>query len=220
MQIIKIPSNQGALEKKKGIELAPDIIVKKLKNYYLKESGLLPVLNIDKVVIDKNNLEETNNAIYKKVSSLEIPSILVGGDHSITYSAFRAFAEKYSNPGEDPPSNPFDAYYADAADGVYIVEGGNLPPAVGITLPEKGKIHFRGRPVLKTLFGNTILVGKTTISAYAEDDSGIEKVVFHIDGKIVKTDIQEPFEYTFRKISIISKSFRSISLFLIDSPNT
>ena len=33
------------------------------------------------------------------MSNLDIPAILVGGDHSMTYSAFKAFSKKHANPG-------------------------------------------------------------------------------------------------------------------------
>ncbi|MBU0757811.1 MAG: arginase family protein [Nanoarchaeota archaeon] len=99
MKIIKIGSNAGGLSKKDGVELAPDAICKELPDFYLKESGLMPIFDIDEVKIDNANIDETNAKIEKKVFGLDVPAILVGGDHSITYSAFKAFAKKYQNPG-------------------------------------------------------------------------------------------------------------------------
>ncbi len=98
MKIIKIPSNQGGLEKKKGVELAPSIIYEHVKDFYLKESGLLPVLTTEDVEIKKNNIEETNAVIQNLVSNLDSPAILIGGDHSITYPAFRGISS-HKNPG-------------------------------------------------------------------------------------------------------------------------
>ena len=47
---------------------------------------------------------------------------------------------------------------------------------------------------------NTILIGKTTVAAYASDDSKVEKVEFYIDEMLKKTVTQGPYEYTFRKM--------------------
>lgn len=105
-------------------------------------------------------------------------------------------------------SGDFDAYYADAASGTTVVPGGNLPPTVGIKLPEAGKLHILGRPIMKTLFRNTILIGKTTITANAEDDSSIEKVEFYIDGKLKSTDTEEPYSYSFRKVKLLKRVVR------------
>ncbi|MBN2422892.1 arginase family protein [Candidatus Woesearchaeota archaeon] len=99
MLIIKIPSNSGALKKKHGIELAPDLIVKKLKDYYLSESNLLPIFDIEEVKVNNENIEETNKSIYKKIFSLDRPALIIGGDHSLTYAAFKAFSRNYKNPG-------------------------------------------------------------------------------------------------------------------------
>ena len=45
MKVIKVPLNVGGLSKKKGVEKAPDEIVKNLKNFYLKENGIFPFFN-------------------------------------------------------------------------------------------------------------------------------------------------------------------------------
>lgn len=114
--------------------------------------------------------------------------------------------EKYSYPQDN--LNKFNAYYADNADATRVLPGGNLPPTVGISSPEKGKIHLFGRPLFSTLFQNTILIGKTTIEATAEDDKSVEKVEFYIDDELVKTTVEEPYEYSFRKTGIIKHLFR------------
>ena len=127
-------------------------------------------------------------------------------------------SNKYSNPDSDPKTKPFDAYYADACDGTSIVEGGNLPPEIGISSPISGKIYVRGRqtPGILSLIkyrrsnsslNNTFLFGKMTIIAQAEDaDSGIEKVEFYINDELVKTIESEPYEWTWKKFSIGKKT--------------
>ena len=58
------------------------------------------------------------------------------------------------------------------------------------------------------MFKNTILIGKTTITANAEDDSSIEKVEFYIDGKLKATDTEAPYEYSFRKVKLLKRFVR------------
>ena len=120
--------------------------------------------------------------------------------------------KQYSNP---PEGNEFDAYYADAANATVLIQGGNLPPTVGMSLPESGMLHIFGKPILKTLFSRTILVGKTTITAAADDDIGIEKVEFYIDGQLKSTDNQAPYEYTFNKVKLLKRFIRQHTLKII-----
>jgi hypothetical protein len=115
----------------------------------------------------------------------------------------------------DPPNNeyPFDAYYTDAVEGSELIEGGNLPPTVGLILPEMGMLHFLGKPIIELrLHKNTVLIGKTKIVANAEDDSGVEKVEFYIDGNLVGQDSQEPFEFSFRKVKLLKRFIRKYTI--------
>ncbi|MBW2971191.1 arginase family protein [Candidatus Woesearchaeota archaeon] len=99
MKIIKCPAING-LGKTKGCELAPDAIIKILKqNYQLSESGRLLQYTVEQIPTDNSNPEQSNKNIHEfLLDNNEIPVIL-GGDHSITYPAFRAFAKKFQNPG-------------------------------------------------------------------------------------------------------------------------
>ncbi|MFH2021467.1 MAG: arginase family protein [archaeon] len=99
MKIVKIPLNAGALSKKSGQEKSPDKIIDNLKNFFLKESGVLPFHTIEELKLDNSDLEGCHDAIYKKVSEMSSPAILVGGDHSLTYPAFKAFSKMHENPG-------------------------------------------------------------------------------------------------------------------------
>jgi PKD repeat protein len=117
---------------------------------------------------------------------------------------------KYSKP---PDEHPFDAYYADATNATRVVEGGDLPPEVGITFPQPGKIYRRGRPFFEAIFGNltlrnAILLGPTTIIIYAKDDTGVERVELQIQGPFRTfnaTFYEEPYEWTWRKLAIGGK---------------
>ncbi|MBW2990945.1 arginase family protein [Candidatus Woesearchaeota archaeon] len=97
MKIFKIPLNAGALSKKKGLEKAPDKIVSHLKDFHLTEKGMLPLFDIKEVKVDNNNLEQSHAAIYNEIEKVSAFSILIGGDHSLTYPGFKAFAK--NNPG-------------------------------------------------------------------------------------------------------------------------
>jgi hypothetical protein len=113
----------------------------------------------------------------------------------------------YSNP---PNENPFDAYYADAVNATVVVEGGNLPPSVGISFPEQGKIFRHNKEILKFLYktkllSNTWIVGPIKIIANASDDLGIEKVEFLIEGKRKQwnaTIFEAPYEFNWRKFAL------------------
>ena len=83
MKIVKIPFSSGSLGKNIGCELAPDIICKDLN---------VVNLNVNK------NIEETGKLIYDYVKS-NSKLFLIGGDHSITYFSFKAFAEKNKDCG-------------------------------------------------------------------------------------------------------------------------
>jgi formiminoglutamase len=99
MKLIKIPFESGALAKKQGLSSGPDRISAELKNFYLKESGILPFFDIEALKIDNANMEDSHNNIYTHIKNLVVPAILVGGDHSLTYSAFKGFSKNSKNPG-------------------------------------------------------------------------------------------------------------------------
>ena len=88
MKLVKIPLNTGGLSKKNGVETAPDAVVKSIKKYYMKESGILHFFDVDEVKVDNSNIEESNNLIFNKIKELDVPAIIIGGDHSLTYSSF------------------------------------------------------------------------------------------------------------------------------------
>ena len=100
MNILKIPFSAGSLGKSKGAELAPLEIEKKAGDMFLNEDGKHAELAFDEVNVDATNIEATNKNIYDAVIGKNASDIVVlGGDHSITYSCFKAFAAKHDNPG-------------------------------------------------------------------------------------------------------------------------
>lgn len=73
------------------------------------------------------------------------------------------------------------------------------PPTVKITKPEKG-VYFRNKKILPRFIRLTLIIGKITIKARATDeDSGIEKVEFYINGKPMGNDSTEPYEYNWTR---------------------
>ena len=124
----------------------------------------------------------------------------------------------YSKP--DDNENSFDAYYADAVGVTEVVEGGNLPPAVGISMPQAGKIHLFGNPIFNFALRNTFLIGKTTIEVNAEDDSAIAKVEFYIDDDLVFEDTEAPYEYEFKKVDALKHIVRKHTIKVIAYDDT
>jgi len=81
-------------------------------------------------------------------------------------------------------------------------------PEVGIIIPEKGRINLFSSSIFKNFkeLKNTFLIGKTKISVYAKDDTGIERVEFYVDGELMKTVESEPYEWIL-KISMFKEIF-------------
>lgn len=100
MKIIKIPSSQGGLGKADGAELAPDMILKELKDLFYKESGTNPELEIGSIEVAESDFEKTCENIYTQSKQfLAEPAIFLGGDHSITFNIVKAFSEIHKDSG-------------------------------------------------------------------------------------------------------------------------
>ena len=168
---------------------------------------------LDYIINQEISIGAGDNEVFHKVRKISD-----FGFSNIDPENLKIFAVVFSsekNQGySDPPDNQelFDAYYADAVNDTDLVLGGNQPPGVGISIPVKGKWHFWGRPLFKTFFGNnTILIGKTTITAIAEDDSNIEKVEFYINENLKSTVTQEPYEWSLKRVAFI-KHYRKFTI--------
>jgi len=99
MKLVKIPFSRGSLGKSEGCSKAPDRIAGLVKKFWFSEDKALPIFDIEEVNIDQNNLSLSHDTIFKKISEIKSNFIALGGDHSITYSCFRAFAQNFKNPG-------------------------------------------------------------------------------------------------------------------------
>ena len=99
MKLIKIPFSKGSLGKSEGCSKGPDKIAELTKEFWFSEDKALPMFDIEEINIDQNNLTLTHDNIFKKISEIKTNFIALGGDHSITYSCFKAFAQNFKNPG-------------------------------------------------------------------------------------------------------------------------
>jgi len=114
--------------------------------------------------------------------------------------------EKHPGYSQAPNKNPFEAHYVDAMSATRVIQGGNLPPEISIQNPTVKYFHRFGNPIRKTLKGNTVVVGRTTIVASVHDDSQIEKVEFYINDKLMSTVTQDPYQWTWHKLSFGKKT--------------
>jgi len=92
MRIIKIPVSAGWLKKTTGVEKGPDKIVKHLEDFWFSETNVLPVYSFDEVSAP------TQKTIFDKIKAQK-EFVALGGDHSMTYPCFKAFASNHDNPG-------------------------------------------------------------------------------------------------------------------------
>jgi hypothetical protein len=200
-------------------------IISQVKDYSSKpyQYGFLEYLfNEDITISGKGNetYSETKNLSGYDYENLMIIAVVFSSEKQ----------QGYANPS-DSTVNLFDAYYADATNATTVVEGGNLPPQIQITSPQKGKIYRNSNrgilqvisdrnrvskkmeniSIIKKLMYNKTFIfgfGKITITANASDDSAVSKVVFSIDGTVYYNDTEAPYEWTFKRISPLLQSLR------------
>lgn len=89
MKILKIPFGEGGLGKTKDTAKAPDKIEKELKEIYLNENLNQFMFSCEEVKVENSNLSQTHKIIEKKIKNIDGRVVSIGGDHSITYSAFK-----------------------------------------------------------------------------------------------------------------------------------
>ncbi len=98
MRIIGIPFDAGSLGKNLGCAKAYDAIKAELASCFYSENKKEPKFEFSKLHVPNDNASEARRIIEQAVEN-EDSSIIIGGDHSITYSAFKGFAKRHSNPG-------------------------------------------------------------------------------------------------------------------------
>ena len=70
----------------------------------------------------------------------------------------------------------------------------NKAPVVKIISPTRA-LYIFNTEILPRLFRPATIIGRITIEAEANDDSGIDKVEFYINGKLKGDDTSEPYTY-------------------------
>lgn len=93
MKFIKVPFSSGSLNKNKGAEQAPDKIVDELRNIFVNENRVTVKFDVDSVAVDSYNIRATQQNIFNKIRQISDKAVILGGDHSITYSAVKALGE-------------------------------------------------------------------------------------------------------------------------------
>ncbi|MHC1625290.1 MAG: Ig-like domain-containing protein [Methermicoccaceae archaeon] len=99
---------------------------------------------------------------------------------------------------------------------VYGVPGGpdTTPPTVVITKPKKGSIYiFDTRIIwLKPFSFTPICVGKITVEADAYDNqSGVNKVEFYLDGTLQTTDTTMPYSWTWKGVAFFKHTIKAVA---------
>jgi hypothetical protein len=78
-----------------------------------------------------------------------------------------------------------------------IIGGDSIPPYVEITKPEENSVYLNNVKIGSVPLA-TIIIGYLQIEVEARDaESGIDRVEFYVDGRIVKTDTEEPYTCVF-----------------------
>jgi hypothetical protein len=153
------------------------------------------LINQDIQILGNHNISFTKTL---NASDLDPENLML---FSVLFSA-----ETQNGYSQPPDKNSFDAHYVDAVSATRVINGGNLPPEVGIQTPLVKYLHRFGKPIRTTISGKTIVVGKTTILASANDDSKITKVEFYINDKLMATVTQEPYQWLWHRVSFGKKT--------------
>ena len=108
---------------------------------------------------------------------------------------------RYANPSDG--TEPFDAYFCDAATGTRIAEG-TLPPSIGIIAPREYSHYIRGNEKHNRLLSFTYILGSLPVEVSVSGDAEIEKVEFSITGRRAsynETDTEAPYQWTWDQFS-------------------
>ncbi|MFC1723495.1 arginase family protein [Nanoarchaeota archaeon] len=104
MKVLKVPFSKGGMSTPSGCELAPDVIIEKSKELFLNEFGYRTEFDVSEVEVDQGNIEVTQKNVYDAVKKIAEDVIspracVLGGDHSVTYGAFKGFVAKHNGAG-------------------------------------------------------------------------------------------------------------------------
>ncbi|MBR9677536.1 hypothetical protein GOV04_05320 [Candidatus Woesearchaeota archaeon] len=85
MKLIGVPFGGGTLSKNEGCQNMPSVIVEEL--------------DVEILQVDNFNVEVSFDVIEQKIALIDEPVMLIGGDHSITYPAFKGLKHNHDSVG-------------------------------------------------------------------------------------------------------------------------
>jgi len=189
MEIIKIPTSLGGLEKT-GSEKAPDLIIKVLKNeIWLNENEKKPFFEVKEIDFKgETDIKKVHDIITKNIKS---NGIYIGGDHSITYSTFKSFIKRNPNAGIISFDAHPDVYqnfeYPTQGDWLYyLIEEGIVKPEnviiVGVRAAAKKEIDYMKKKGIIYFPMKNILIHRETIcDSIMEIARGFSSLYISID---------------------------------------
>ena len=97
--MIIIEAGYSSLPKTAETRKAPSFILKAFDDVFFNESHVsLSSISRIKLMLETDNMENSFLSIEKAVESAESRPVIIGGDHSITYPAFKGFSKNFENP--------------------------------------------------------------------------------------------------------------------------
>ncbi len=102
----------------------------------------------------------------------------------------------------------------------YFITGKEAPLTVTIDKPTHGMFYFNDAEKLPLSGNNTIVYGKITIEANVSTSTDIDRVEFWADGKLIATDNETPYSYTWKPVIQFNSAFslkRTITVIAFDS---
>ena len=133
MKVLKVPFS--GLGKGKGSEDAPLEIEKAFSELYCNEGGVEFGFSFQDVPVNVSNIDESMKSIFDAVDNC----VVLGGDHSVTYGAFKKFASLNAGCG----LIVFDAH-ADCVDDLRVTQENYLSVLVSEGILDPSKVIIVG----------------------------------------------------------------------------
>ena len=99
MKLICLPYNAASLGKREGQEKAPQAVISALKECCINEAGKRPLFEVENIEVDNSDLEAANQTVFQRILQQKERAIILGGDHGLTFSAFKAFVKNNPESG-------------------------------------------------------------------------------------------------------------------------
>ncbi|MFW6450344.1 MAG: arginase family protein [Nanoarchaeota archaeon] len=190
MKIVKVPYGKGGLGKTEGTEKGPEKILEELEKIYINE-------NEKEISYETSTIEikETLSKTHKIIQDYKGSGIFIGGDHSLTYSAFRGF--KHENTG----LIVFDAHPD-------LMEGTDIPTHEDYLrkLIQEGHVNPE----------NVILVGLRNIHPHEKEYMQQNKINYFTCKSIYKNGIHNIADNVMAKAKSWSQIYISIDIDVLD----